>query len=227
MTTKEEKAQGVVLRAFDYKDRQRIITLFTQEAGVISLIIKGISKKSYRTLALSTPLSEVEVLFTKGRSELFRFVDGTLLNEHLFLRQQYAFLQTAGVLAQAILQSQLPGKPSPALYQLFLAFLKQVPNFKNPLALLCSFRLKLLKHEGLIALSAQCAHCSANPAYFLLHGETVCAAHETPDALRFTPEEWEVLSLLENAPQFSTLHSISLPPRLPDLVNTCFLRAYC
>ncbi len=220
--TQEEKVQGIVLRAFDYKDNQRIITLFTQEAGVISLIIKGLSKKNYRLLALSTPLTQIEVLFTKGRSELFRFIDGTTLDENLYLREQYAFIQTAGLLAQAILHSQLPGKPSPSLYLLFRSFLKQIPTFENHSLLLCSFRLKLLRHEGLIALTSECAHCSATPTLFLLQGESVCALHRAPDALSFTEQEWETLNLLEKTQHFSTLRTIGLPSRFPDLIASYF-----
>jgi len=220
--SQEEKAEGIVLRAFDYKDRQRIITLFTQETGLISLIIKGISKKNFRLLSLSTPFSQVEVHFKKGKSDLFRYIDGTIIDEHLRLREQYAYLQTAGSLAQAILQSQLPGKPAPSLYLLFRSFLKQVPLFDNHAALLASFRLKLLRHEGLIALSAECTHCADAPARFLHHGESVCIHHQTPPALSFNEEEWHTLAHLESTQQFSQLRSLNIPSRFPDLIAAYF-----
>ncbi|MBS0653333.1 MAG: DNA repair protein RecO [Verrucomicrobia bacterium] len=220
--TQEEKAEGIVLRAFDYKDRQRIITVFTQESGIISLIIKGISKKNFRLLSLSTPFSQVEVHFKKGKTDLFRYVDGTIIDEHLRLREQYAYLQTAGGLAQAILQSQLPGKPAPSLYLLFRSFLKQVPLFDNHATLLASFRLKLLRHEGLLALSPECTHCTDAPARYLLQGESVCALHQAPSAIAFNEEEWGTLNHLESTQQFSKLRSLHIPPHFPDLIAAYF-----
>ncbi len=220
--TQEEQVEGIVLRAFDYKERQRIITLFTQEAGIISLIIKEISKKNFRLLSLSTPFSQVEIQFKKGRSDLFHYIDGTIIDEHLRLRQQYAYLQTAGSLAQGILQSQLPGKPAPFLYLLFRSFLKQVPLFDNHATLLASFRLKLLRHEGLLALSPECTHCVDAPARFLLRGESVCSFHQGSSGIGFNEEEWRILNHLESTQQFSTLHSLKIPPHFPDLIAACF-----
>ena len=222
MTQEEEKAEGIVLRAFDYKDRQRIITLFTREAGLISLIIKGISRKNYRMLSLSTPLSRVEVHFKWGKSDLFRFVDGTVLDEHLELREQLSFLQAAGHLAQTILQSQLPAKPAPSLYLLFRSYLKQVPSFTNAELLLSSFRLKLLRHEGLIAISPQCTLCASGTARLLFQGESICPHHPSSSAIEFSEDEWTTLSLLESAPSFSALRSISLPARFPQLIAGIF-----
>lgn len=223
--TQDEKTEGIVLRAFDYKDRQRIITLFTPDSGIISLIIKGLSSKNYRLLALASPFSQVEVLFKRGKSELFRYLDGTILDEHLALRQQYSYLQTAGSLAHAILHSQLPGKPSSALYHLFKAFLKQVPTFENQAPLLASFRLKLLRHEGLLYLSPTCTHCD-QPATFLAEGESTCFDHQSSPSLAFNSQEWQLLTLLESTQQFSTLRTVNLPPHFPDLIASYFHSHY-
>jgi DNA repair protein RecO (recombination protein O) len=222
MPLEEEKTEGIVLRAFDYKDRQKIVTLFTLEAGMISLIMKGFSRKNYRMLSLSTPLSRVEVHFKRGKSDLFRYIDGTVLDEHLELRKQLDFLQTAGSLAQTILQSQLPGKSAPSLYQLFRSYLKQVPTFSHPQLLLVSFHLKLLRHEGLLALSEQCSLCSKTPARRLLQGESICSSHSSLAGTEFSTDEWALLNLLESASSFSVLRTLSLPPHFPQLIAGIF-----
>ncbi len=219
---KEEKTEGIVLRAFDYKDRQRIVTLFSQDAGLISVIIKGLSKKNYRLLSLSTPFSQIEILYSKGKSDLFRFVDGSVLEENMRLREQYAYLQAAGSLAQAVLRSQMPGKPSPALYLLFRSFLKQIPTFANLSLLVPSFQLKLLRHEGLLSLTPECAHCQDHPARFLLKGESVCEHHYTPEAHPFTPTEWNMLLTLDQAQSFSSLNLPQFTPPLADKISTLF-----
>lgn len=148
-------AEGIVLRSFVYKEKERILTLFTKEFGLVSIIVKRLSTKNYGMLALVSPLSCGEFIFTKGNndrgnSDLYRFYDGTLLDEHLFLRTDWRHLETAGALAMALLHSQMPEKPAPLLYSLFVSYLKQIPFFEDPSSLLASFYLKVLHHEGLL-----------------------------------------------------------------------------
>ena len=116
---KEEKTEAIVLRCLDYKDKQRIITAFSKDNGLMSLIVKGIS---YQRLAATTPFYQMELLYFKGRSDLYHFVDASILESHLFLRTQFDHLQTAGALALALLHSQMPGTPSKDLYTLFILY---------------------------------------------------------------------------------------------------------
>jgi DNA repair protein RecO (recombination protein O) len=145
-----EKVEGIVLRSLPYREQEKILTLFTAERGLISLIVKKISKKSSHLLALSSLFCQGEFLYEKGNSDLYRFLDGSLLDEHLFLRQNWRYLEAASKLTKALLHSQLPGKPAPHLYALFISYLRQIPHFEEPLGLFASFYLKLLHHEGVL-----------------------------------------------------------------------------
>ncbi len=204
----EEKTEGIVLRSQDYNERHRIITLFSP-LGLISLIVKNISRKNARLLTLTTPFSHGEYLYSEGRSDLFKYHDGSLLDDHLDLRQNLKSLQTAGALANAILASQMAGKPAPALFALYKTYHKQVCNFDDPAPLVASFTLKLLKHEGLLSLSSDCAKCEIISAHFLHQGESFCSQHAEPDAMPFSAAEWEMLLALERAKQFSELRTIA------------------
>jgi DNA repair protein RecO (recombination protein O) len=218
----EEKIEGIVLRSQDYKERHRIITLFSPH-GLISLIVKGISRKNARLLALTTPFSHGEYVCRQGRSELWNFLDGSLLNDHLTLRQSLKSLQAAGALANAILVSQMAGKPAPALFALYKSYHRQVPQFDDPEPLLASFYLKLLKHEGLLSVSTHCASCGDNPARLLLQGESYCSTHAQAHAIAFSSSEWEQLLLLDEAQQFSALRTATPPPSLLQKIQTLFL----
>src|SRR5216683_2554390 len=110
----EERVEGIVLRSTIHKENHRIITLFTQEAGLISLMVKSV--KTPERLVLLTPFSQIEVFFRKKLSDLYLLKDGSLIADNLFLREKWDYLETAGKMAQIILHSQMPGKPSPLLY---------------------------------------------------------------------------------------------------------------
>jgi DNA repair protein RecO len=145
----EEHVEGIILRATPFKDRDRIVTLFTPQMGMISLLAKRISTSE--KMALFSPFSLIEALYLKKNSDLCLFKDGTLLDDHLFLRNQWSHLETAGKMAQTLLHSQLPGKAAPLLYALFKASLKQLPHFEDPTSLLFLFYLKFLTHEGVLS----------------------------------------------------------------------------
>lgn len=217
----EERTEGIILRSQDYKEHHRIITLFSPQ-GLISLIVKSISRKNARLLTLTTPFSHGEYIYHQGQSELFRFHDGTVLDDHLNLRQSLQFLQTAGALANAILASQMIGKPAPILYALYKSFHKQICTFDDPAPLLASFYLKLLRHEGLLSLSLYCANCGKNIAQALNNGESLCSQHAGQEATSFSPLEWELLLSLEGAHQFSTLRSHRFPLVLLQKIQDFF-----
>ena len=145
----DERVEGIVLRSTLYKETHRVITLFTSQAGIISLLVKGV--KTPERLALLSPFSQIEVFFRKKLSDLYLMKDGSLLSDNLFLREKWDYLETAGKMGKMILHSQMPGKPAPLLYALFLACLKQLPHFEEPAPLLLLFYLKLLTHEGLLS----------------------------------------------------------------------------
>src|SRR5262249_1552332 len=94
----------------------------------------------------------VEVLYKRGRGELHLCQELTVLAQHLALRRSLLLLQAAAQLALALSKNLLPGKPAPHLYQLLIAYLGALPDAVDFSAVVSSFRLKLLLHEGLLAL---------------------------------------------------------------------------
>ena len=62
------KNKGIVLRSIRYGEADRIIELYTQEAGLISAIAKGIRRTKSRFGGRLEPLSCVEFLAYKGRT---------------------------------------------------------------------------------------------------------------------------------------------------------------
>lgn len=217
----EEKIEGVILRSLEYRDKDRIITAFTP-LGLISLIVKGITPRHAALLTLTSPFCEAEFIFKRGRSDLHAFIDGTVIDNHLYLRQKLTFLETAGSLVQTILFSQLTGKSSSELYQLFRLYLTHIPSFESPATLYASFQLKLLTYEGLLSLSVQCNRCKEKKAQFLSKGESLCDAHPLEEGFSFSNEEWSHLLQLQGARRLSALRALALPALLPKKIDVFF-----
>lgn len=222
---KEEQGEGIVLSSLDYHEKERIITLFTPHAGVMSIIVKNIAKTNPILIHLTTPFTRGEFLYQKGKSELYRFIDGTILHLPLPLRKSLKHLQIGGKMLQLIRTSQLPGKSSPLLYYLLLSYLKQLPDFSSPEILWMSFALKLLKHEGVFSLVPTCIKCSLQKARAIKRGESFCLLCSDEESILFSEEEWETLYQLVEAREFLALKNLQIGENLLQKIER-YLRTY-
>lgn len=136
--------EGITLHMIPFKNSDQIITLFSPE-GVLKLFChRGKSKQRF------TPLMKVEAVYKDSGNELFPCQEISLLNSYQALRNNLTHLQVACDLLKTINASQFLGKPAPLLYQLLTFYLDKIPLIENPFVLSASFKLKVLKHEGLL-----------------------------------------------------------------------------
>ena len=227
----EEKTEGIILRSIPYLGSQKILKVFTPEAGLISLMAKKLSFAPF-----TSPFLVAEWVYKKGKEEIHLLKDASLLNPLSELRNDYATLSAAGEIAQDLLRSQLPAKKGGALYSLVLSYFGKLPLFARPETLAASFRLKLLLHEGLLAIQPECALCGA-PAQSLSSGESFCpchaghaghadykghAGHGGIEPISFTRDEWALLLLLANARRFAILQPLQLSPTLQKKIGLVF-----
>ncbi|WP_316358643.1 DNA repair protein RecO [Candidatus Neptunichlamydia sp. REUL1] len=222
---KDKRVEGVVLRATPYRENDRILTVLTPDRGVISLYVRRLSKSQPAILNLTTPLCRAEFVFKKGKTDLYRFLDGTIINLHLPLRRSYRHLEVAGKILQAILKTQMPGKDSYSLYLLLISFLKKLPEAVEPETFWATFQLKLLKHEGLLEIAENCLLCSSAPAMQILDGESRCSQCGGALGFPFKNEEWRILRNLFDTRSFDSLLALKLSPYLTSGIDACFQSA--
>jgi DNA repair protein RecO len=139
-------SKAIVLRSVFLKEQQKMLTLFSEQFGIISLVMQ---KRAKQAQCLSEPFCEGEFFFWPGSNDVKKYHDGSILDLHLGLRNQLSHLKTASAMVKAISISQMPEKASFPIYALFSSFLKQISKFSSQETLLTCFYLKILRHEGL------------------------------------------------------------------------------
>jgi len=211
-----EHCVGVVLSVLAFRESDQIVTIFSPE-GLIKLFVKR------KRLPLMAPLTEGEFLFVAGRGDLYRFRDGTILNQNLKLRERLENLEAASRLVQAILKSQWPGKDAPRLYHLFCYFLRLIPEVEQPEELASVFFVKTLKHEGLFQQTDRCCVCEKEPNS-RFGGERFCKEHAPIEALQLTAQEEK--RLVEIAEGRSLKELLTEPFEQHDQVATLFDQAF-
>lgn len=195
----ELQTEAILLACTPYGEHDRILTLFTEEVGLLKLFAKG--RRLKRGVE---PLTVASYLYQSGKRELGRLHEASLIRTNLHLRKSYELLMTAQKCASALLLSQMPGKPSPRLYHLLRLFLDKLPSLDLSIAL-SSFLLKLLKHEGLFSQEEAAPYFSEEERKSLL-----LLAHA---------QSWELLGQIPCNPEFAKRvenwcnHSLEIKPR--------------
>ena len=219
----EKKLHAIVLKAIPFKDRQSILTLLSEEEGITSMIVKGLSKKKPQLMACINPLSQVEFLYLQTRSNILLCKEASMIDAHLFLRDKYSFLQMSIGLIQMVLDTQYPGKSSPALYHLVSCYLKQIPFFASLLPTLeASFLLKLMKHEGVLLLQPFCSICKSQEELYLFDTDLFCYSHKKDPSTHFSSIEWRVMQALSSVRSFDLLKELTISDSLLEKIKIYF-----
>lgn len=138
--------EGVILHAVSYQNYDQILTLFTPEKGILKIFCKKGKKQWQR----HTPLTKVEVTYREKKTEICACEEIRSVDSYLSLRKQFEHLEAACELLQTIYHSQWVGKAAPLIYHLMIYYLDKTPQVVDPKLLVASFKLKVLKHEGVL-----------------------------------------------------------------------------
>jgi DNA repair protein RecO len=212
--------QGITLQTIPYRDREKIVTLFSEKNGILSMIVRGISLKK-TPFALLNPFCLGDFALKKSRGELFSFIEGNPIDENFSLRKDFSYLQAAGLMTKSLLHAHFPHHDESQIYELFKCYLRKIPSFTQAEILARSFQMKFLLHEGLVHLSNRCNICT-NEALFIDSGESVCYKHASPNALSFSQKEMETIHLLSFLRSISLLQQVQMNEELGIKIENIF-----
>lgn len=215
------KTEGIVLQATNYREYDKILTIFT-EKGLLKLFVKTSRKNKLNHLPFTVPLAKAEFLYFE-RKTLSKLHEATLINPHYELRNSLPHLEAASKIISAILRSQMSDKSAPKLYLLFSLFLENLHASNCPETVYISFLLKLLKHDGLLQ-KGDCSYCK-EPSSHRYGGEAFCEKHALRGSKVFLAEEEKLLEFLTNARHFSKIASFSLDKNFIGKINALFDQA--
>lgn len=186
------QTEGIVLSTSTFLDYDQIVTVFCANEGLLKFILKGVLRPKSRLKVPTEPLTELEFIYTKKNSDLYLCKEASLVNQNLHLRTSLDNMRAAFLMSQALLRSQLLHEPATLLYRLFLYYLKKLPECLNKEALVLSFYLKILRHDGLLDFS------------------------------QFTLEEKELIEVLSFCKSHADLHHVDIPKPTVQKIEQVF-----
>ncbi|MFI0435446.1 MAG: DNA repair protein RecO [Parachlamydiaceae bacterium] len=216
--------EGIVLKVIPYKEYDQMISIFTPESGLIKVFHRGSRAQRKSGKGACIPLTKVEVAYREGRGDLFSSYGVSVLESFSSLRKNYTFLEVGCDLLCAILDSQLIGRRAPTLYALLFAYLQRIPQTENPWILAASFRLKLLKHDGLMRFPWVCCECGnmLQKEAFICGGESRCEDHRLLGSQYFDSIELYAVYRLAESRSYHDICLVDLSAELRHKIASFF-----
>jgi DNA repair protein RecO (recombination protein O) len=154
------KLTAAVLRAVDYGESDRVITLFTRERGKVSAFARGARASRRRFGGALEPFTVLaaEVRERSG-SDLLGLESVSVLRAHGGIRGDLARIACAGYAAELAREIVRDHEPHEDLYELLLAYLALLDAAPARPDALRAFELGALRAAGLAPRLDGCASC--------------------------------------------------------------------
>lgn len=133
-----QKIKALILRSVNFHETSRILTVFSEEFGKITLIAKGVRKSKSQLIGILEPTNIVQaIIYKKPNRDIYTLTQAELLTSLTELKQDLKKLYLGFAILETILKLTETEDESPKLFKLAansLFFLnKSKNNFWNQL----------------------------------------------------------------------------------------------
>lgn len=192
---------AVVLRSYQLGEADRILSLLTEEHGLVRAVAKGVRRPTSRFGSRLQPLNQVDVMLYQGRNLA---TISTVDSVQLFgsqLAPDYVRWSAGHVLAEAterlVTEEHEPSRPH---YRLLVHGLTALADEgRDPRLVIDAFLLRSLATGGWAPSFSDCAQCGApgpHPWIHLASGGAVCEDCKPSGAVSISPSTSALLGAL-------------------------------
>lgn len=172
------KAEGIVVRTTDYGEANKIVTVYTREAGKISLMARGAKKTKSRFTAVSQPFTYGYFLY-HASSGMGSLQQGELISSFRTIREDLAKTAYAVYLMELLDRLTEDKEANGYLFDMLLHALKWIEEGKDPDIIARLFEMKMLYVAGCHPQFNACMSCGVHdaPFYFsVVENGLICPA---------------------------------------------------
>jgi len=223
----EVKVKAIVLSSCDYREKDKIVNLFSLELGLVSIIIKNCRTSSYKLKFAYSPFSFAEFELLK-RGEAFTLKNATIIENFFVLCEDYNKYIVASAILEILLKAN---KVYESNHILFINTLKILNNLAfeetNINLLLLKFLLGTLKVNGFRLNFKYCNSCNNN--YLnkiflnLFSGEFECGSCKSNYSVVVEKEIFELLKKINNLEVENLINVEDTDKNIKDAINLMLL----
>ena len=206
------QTKALIVRTVNSGDNDRILTAISPELGKISVSAKGVKSLKNKNNTATGVLCYSELVLKRGR-ELHSLSSAECIEGFYHLRDSVEGLAYAAYFAALLESSSEPGIPAAEELRLILNTLHVLQGRPQDGALLkLVFELRLSELMGLAPYISEECQCGAEAEYFdIAEGETTCALHKGPGAVRLGHDQLAVMEYILTSDLKSALFFATQP----------------
>jgi len=157
------KTDALVIKASDYSESTRLVTLFSPEHGRIRLLAKGIKRIRSRDRGALEPFSRVQVtLVLKDPTGLGILRESSLMSSATALREDYDRWLLASLVLEVIDRATLPASDLRGLFELVCAYLDEMNTSDRPAEVTLAVLAAILHWFGFGPEFERCGVCGGD-----------------------------------------------------------------
>ncbi len=157
-TERSIKVDAVILRHSDYGEADRLLTLFTREAGKLRAIAKGVRKMQSRKAGHLEPFTQVTLMLAQGH-DLWIVTQAEATELFQPLRESLPLIGYAGYVVELLDRFTYEEGQNWQLFQLLVETLKRLASEPDPFVPIHYYEMRLLDLMGFRPMLFECASC--------------------------------------------------------------------
>ena len=159
----EVKVNALVVKAVDYKDNDKILTLYSLEKGKITAGIKGVKKSGAKLKFASEPFCFAEfILAEKGGR--YTVIGASYIDSFYELRLSLEKFYTSSIISEVLNVYTESEISDPYLFDIAINGIKNICYNNNERVYLCSFLYKTIEALGYKMGETNCYNCKEDIA---------------------------------------------------------------
>ena len=177
-----EQAAALVLRAVDFGEADRVVTLLTREHGCVSAMARAARKSKRRFAGALEGFAVISVELTTGRGALCRLETARVTRVFPKLLTSLAALDAAGALLR-LARELLPERaPEPEVFDCLVEAFEWLDRGATPRSLQLCCEARMLALTGFAPMLSGCVSCAREPLpeqsalLSIVRGGLVCRA---------------------------------------------------
>lgn len=187
----DEIVKGLVIRTTDVRESDRILTIFTEERGVISALASGARSLKSRKMAATMQFCYSTFVIYK-RGEYYRVREAELIESFFGIRDSIEGLALAAYVAE-VLSDVTVAEAERELLRLSLNTLFAISEHKHSLdKIKAAFEMRCASVLGFMPEVISCSECGEREGDFffdIMGGSIICYKCNTQRAEEHTPPE--------------------------------------
>lgn len=153
------KTKGVIIKAQDYKENDKLIWIYTEEVGKATFIARGSKKSKSKFLSITLPLCYGDYVLFKGKN-LYNLQEGKIINSFQSLLNNLDKLTYSSYICELIDICVQEGEANTKLFKDFITCLYLLSTDALDYEMLIrAFELRLLKATGYGIEFDRCSIC--------------------------------------------------------------------